>query len=174
MRIDLSLGLALGEPGEEEEVSLLPSLPVSTVAALELRQGHLGRTLEQGEPPVVQVPSPCGSEMSPPALTHHRHFAFSVFIEPLIFLRLHPQKMFLFGVFSPFFNHSGESCLQNLFSCLLIPAGALQTWVQSCHIPARLSMSLPGLADTQEPGLGSPGDLGELYKHLLLIWGALF
>lgn len=86
--------------------------------------------------------------------------------------------MFLFGAGGVppfFFNHSGEDLApKTWFSCLLIPAGALQTWMQSCHIQARLSMSLPDLADTQDPGLWCPGDLGELYKHILLIWGALF
>lgn len=53
---------------------------MSTVTALQLRQGQLGGTLEQGHPPC-----PCGSEMSPPALTHPSHFALSVFIESFIF-----------------------------------------------------------------------------------------
>lgn len=121
---------------------------------------------------MVQVPCPCGSEMSPPALTHPSHFALSVFIESAIFSASPPTENVLIWVFPPlFFNHSGEGlACKTWFSCLLITAGALQ----SCHIPARLSMSLPCLADTQEPGLGCPGDVGELYKHMLLIWGSLF
>lgn len=115
---------------------------------------------------MVQVPCPCGSEMSPPALTHPSP---SAFVDPLIFCISTHGKCSWF-VFLVFFFPFLKIILQRV---LLPKPSHLQTWMQSCHIQARLSMSLPGLADTQEPGLGCPGDLGELYKHMLLIWGAL-
>lgn len=106
----------------------------------------------------VQVPYPCGSEMSPPALTRPSHFALSVFSESLIFASPPTENVPILGFFPPFFDHSGEGLAsKSWLCCLLIPAGALQTWMQSCHTPARLSTSLPGL------GLGVQEIQGSFY-----------
>lgn len=105
------------------------------------------------------LPYPCGSEMSPPALTHPSHFALSVFIESFIFcISTHRNVpvwlIFFFSLFKI-----------NLERVLLPKVGS--------H-PSRCSADLVKMAGTQEPGFGCPGDLGELYKHMLLIWDALF